>query len=141
MRRQRTKRSRIRGSRTAFTGSRQNYRGKGHHGGRGMAGTGKRAGQKKLWVLKYSPDYFGKHGFRSRRKKIKTINVGIINNKIDKLVKEGMARKEKDGFEVNLKGYKILSSGKVTKKLFIKASGFSEKVKDKIEKAGGSISK
>lgn len=159
MKRTRTKRSRIRGSRTAFTGFRQNYRGKGHMGGRGMAGTGKRAGQRKLWVLKYAPDYFGKHGFTSKRKKMLVINLGTLNEKIEKFVSQGKAKrtetknvsgapktedfraKEKEGYEINLKGYKVLSSGKINKKLFIKASGFSDKVKAKIEKAGGSIAK
>jgi large subunit ribosomal protein L15 len=141
MQRKRTKRSRLRGSRTAGTGSRQNYRGKGHRGGKGMAGTGKRAGQKRLWVLKNAPDYFGKHGFRSRYNKIRGINIGFINDKIERLVKEGKAKKESDGFHVDMQGYKVLSSGKVTKKLFVKASGFSKIAEEKITKAGGKVIK
>jgi large subunit ribosomal protein L15 len=139
MNRKRSKRSRLRGSRTAGTGSRQNYRGKGHRGGKGMAGTGKRAGQKRLWVLKYAPEYFGKHGFTSRHKKIRGVNVGFINDKIEVLIKKGKAKKTGDGFDVDMKGFKILSSGKVNKKLFIKASGFSKAAEGKITKAGGSI--
>ncbi len=104
-----------------------------------MAGTGKRAGQKRLWVLKYAPDYFGKHGFTSRHKKIRGVNVGFINDKIEVLIKKGKAKKTGDGFDVDMKGFKILSSGKVNKKLFIAASGFSKAAEEKITKAGGSI--
>ena len=106
-----------------------------------MAGTGKRAGQKRLWVLKNAPDYFGKHGFRSRYNKIRGINIGFINDKIERLVKEGKAKKESDGFHVDMQGYKVLSSGKVTKKLFVKASGFSKIAEEKITKAGGKVIK
>ncbi len=104
-----------------------------------MAGTGKRAGQKRLWILKNAPDYFGKHGFRSRREKIRGINAGFINDKIEVLIKKGKAKKSGDGFDVNMKGFKILSSGKVNKKLFITASGFSKTAEEKVTKAGGSI--
>jgi large subunit ribosomal protein L15 len=110
-------------------------------GGRGMAGTGKRAGQKKLWVLKNAPDYFGKHGFRSRRKKLKIINLGTLNEKIEKFVSEKKANKSGNGYEITLKNCKVLSSGKFNKKIAIKASSFSKKVEQKVTKAGGSIAK
>jgi len=140
MKRKRSKRSRLRGRRSCGMGARNNYRGKGTRGGKGMAGTGKRAGQKKTWILKYAPDYFGKKGFRRPRKEkpLAGINLDDIQQKMDKFVEEGNARKIEDGFEVELKGYKILSRGSPTEKLVIKASAFSEKAKEKIEKAGGS---
>lgn len=102
-----------------------------------MAGTGKRAGQKVTWRLKYWPDYFGKVGFKSRQKKDLAINVGEINDRITSLVKKNKATKEKDGYRIELKGYKILSGGRVDKKLFIKAKSFSKKAEEKIVKVGG----
>jgi len=64
----RSKRSRIRGRRTCGYGSRKKHRGKGSKGGKGMAGTGKRAGQKLTWLQRYMPDYLGKRGFTSHKK-------------------------------------------------------------------------
>ncbi len=133
----RSKRSRIRGRRTCGYGQKFKHRGKGSKGGKGMAGTGKRAGQKVTWRLKYHPDYFGKTGFKSRQKRGLAINIGYINDKIKSLINEKKAIKEKDGYKIELKGYKILSTGKVDKKLFIKANSFSKKAEEKIVKAGG----
>ena len=38
---------------TNYHGARKKWKGSGHHGGVGMAGTGKRADQRKTYVLKY----------------------------------------------------------------------------------------
>lgn len=141
MYRKRKKRSRLRGRRTCGYGQKFKHRGKGSKGGKGMAGTGKKAGQKRTWILKYHPDYFGKHGFVSRNRKIRTMNVGMISDKIDIFVKKGKAKKSDKGYEIELKGYKILSSGKVNKKLFVKAFSFSKKAEEKIIKLGGSATK
>lgn len=139
MYRKRSKRSRLRGRRSCGYGQKFKHRGKGSKGGKGMAGTGKKAGQKITWVMRYQPDYLGKLGFTSRKKRLKVINVGMINDQIEKFLKKGKAKEKEGGFELEFKGFKILSSGKVDKKLFIKASAFSKKVKDKVTKAGGSI--
>ena len=49
---------------THGTGARKNKRHSGHHGGKGMAGTGKRADTKKPTIINlYGNDYFGKRGF------------------------------------------------------------------------------
>jgi large subunit ribosomal protein L15 len=137
MYKKRSARSRLRGRRTCGYGQKFKHRGKGSKGGKGMAGTGKRAGQKVTWRLKYWPDYFGKTGFKSRQKKMLAINVGEINDRINSFVNKKKAIKEKDTYKIELKGYKILSTGKVDKKLFIKAESFSKKAEEKIVKAGG----
>jgi len=140
MKRKRSKRSRIRGRRTCGAGARKKRRGKGSKGGKGMAGTGKRAGQKKLWILKYKPDYFGKRGFlsiRQKKGKNEEINLDELQCRLDELIKEGKARKTPEGTEIELKNFKILSRGEVKEKLFIRAAAFSAKAKEKIEKAGG----
>lgn len=141
MYRKRTKRSRLRGRRTCGYGHKFKHRGKGSKGGKGMAGTGKRAGHRVTWLLKYHPDYLGKKGFTSRKKRLKVINLGVINDRIENFIKRGLAKKTDNGFEIVLKGYKILASGKITKKIEIKATTFSEGVKEKLEKVSGSIIK
>lgn len=137
----RSKRSRIRGKRSCGYGARKKHRGKGSQGGKGMAGTGKRAGQLITWILKQKIKYFGKTGFKNtRKKKLNEINLDEINEKINNFIEKGTAKKTSQGIEINLKGYKILSRGKLNEKLFINAGSFSEKAKKKIESAGGSIS-
>jgi len=139
----RSKRSRIRGRRGCGWGRRQKHRGKGSHGGKGMAGTGKRAGQKKTFVLKYFPNYFGKKGFKSigqkNKKKLESINIEEIERKIDTFIKKGIAKKINDSFEVDLQHFKILGSGDTKLKLIIKAGAASEKAVQKIKAAGGDI--
>lgn len=141
MYKKRSARSRLRGRRTCGYGQKFKHRGKGSKGGKGMAGTGKRAGQKVTWRLKYHPDYFGKTGFKSKQKRLLTMNVGYINDKIERLVKENKAKKEKEGYSIELRKYKILSAGKVDKKLFVKATSFSKKAEAKILKAHGTVEK
>jgi large subunit ribosomal protein L15 len=120
----RSKRSRLRGKRSCGYGARKKHRGKGSQRGHGMAGTGKMAGQRKLTVLKEMPGYLGKHGFKSRKKKLEIINIGDIE------------RKFKDK-EIKLKGFKVLSKGKITKSIIIHANSFSKKAKEKINASGG----
>ncbi|OIO41534.1 50S ribosomal protein L15 [Candidatus Pacearchaeota archaeon CG_4_9_14_3_um_filter_31_7] len=138
----RNKSSRRMGRRTCFWGARKKHRGKGNKGGKGMAGSGKRADQKKTLIIsKYGKTYFGKFGFKSiqqkKNRKLKEINLQDIEKMIDYFKKKGLVKESKDNVEINLKGYKILSDGELTKKLIIKASGFSEKAIEKIEKKGG----
>ncbi len=137
----RDKRSRIRGRRTVGWGSRKKHRSSGNRGGFGMAGTGKKAGQKKTLVLKHMPGYLGKKGFYSlntkQREKVKVINLNEINLKLKDFEKEGFAKSTSEGFELNLKGYKILGEGNVANKLIVSASGFSASAKEKIEAKGG----
>ncbi|MBS3084919.1 uL15 family ribosomal protein [Candidatus Pacearchaeota archaeon] len=120
-------------------GSRKNRRKSGHKGGIGMSGTGKRADHKKTLILNlYGHNYFGKQGVTSRGTKRDTrlrINVGEIEMHLEKY-----GKKEKDGYEVNLKDYKILGSGEVKNKLIVKCRQISASAKEKIEKAGGSVS-
>ncbi len=131
---------RYRGSKTHGCGSMKKRRGAGHRGGRGNAGTGKRGDVKKpsIWKLKY----FGKHGFTSQKKSYKSINFKEIEIKIPTWLTKGQIQETKEAFNINLNelGYKkLLSTGKITKKLNIKVNLSSKKAKEKIEKAGGEI--
>jgi len=114
-------------------GSMKKNRGAGNRGGRGMAGTGKRADQKKPTILKkYGPSYFGKHGFnrpQSIVKKLKIINLSEINLKAEKKNNEYI-------FDAS-KYDKVLGNGNLTKKIKITSKSFSKSALEKIEKSGG----
>jgi len=134
----RSKRSRLRGRKTCGWGSRKKHRGSGSRGGKGMAGTGKRSGHHKTFILKYFKNYFGKTGFVPIRKKgLKVINLDFIERTLNDMIKKGAAKKTSKGIELNLPKYKILGSGDLKSKLIIKADSFSESAKEKIEKIGG----
>lgn len=137
----RSKRSRLRGKRTCGWGARKARRGKGHRGGKGMAGTGKRAGQRRTWVLRYRPGYFGKKGFTSlkqkRQKKEKAINLSQISEQLESFLKKDIAKKSAKGIELNLIGYKVLSYGKLKEPIIIRANAFSKAAAQKIKEAGG----
>jgi large subunit ribosomal protein L15 len=139
----RNKRSRIRGERRCGYGFGKKHRGKGSKGGKGMAGTGKRAAQKRTYIDKYMPEYFGRHGFKSlqqiKKEKQKIINLSEIQENLAKFIADGKAKKTAEGIEVNFEDYKILADGEVKDKLIIKAKSASLKAMQKVEKAGGKI--
>src|SRR3989344_8588604 len=56
-------------------GAKKKHRGGGSQGGRGMGGTHK---HKFSWVTTKEPDYFGKTGFFSLKKKAKSINLANV---------------------------------------------------------------
>lgn len=129
-----------RGQRSPGFGSQKKHRGGGSRGGRGLAGLHK---HKRMTNIKYMPDHFGKVGFKRPQKvirEIKTINLKELDSKIDDLLKEGKAKKEKDGIKINLSelGYdKLLGSGQVKHKLIVEAKSFSKQAMKKLEKIKG----
>lgn len=127
-----------RGMGTHGGGARKKRKGSGHHGGKGLAGTGKRADQKKTLILKkYKNKYFGKKGITSigtKKDKRKRINLVDIELNLEKY-----GEKTKQGFTVNLPKYKILGKGEVKNKLFINAKEASISAIEKVKKAGGEI--
>ena len=110
--------------------------GKGHKGQKARSGGGVRPGFEggQMPLQRRIP----KRGFNnSFAKKIVAVNVGSLNVFEDgadvdaqALINAGIIKKEYDGI-------KILSNGKLTKKLNVKASAFSESAKQKIEEVGG----
>lgn len=132
-----------RGMGTAGTGARKNKRKSGNKGGCGMAGSGKRADQKKTLVNKlYGNNYFGKKGVTSRgtkKRKDKKITLYFIEINLNSLITKGIAKKIKEGYELNLEGYKVLATGEVKNKLFISALDASISAREKVESAGGKI--
>ncbi|MBS3159640.1 uL15 family ribosomal protein [Candidatus Woesearchaeota archaeon] len=140
----RKKFSRMRGSHTHGGGAKKKRRGAGNRGGRGMAGSGKRADQKKPTIInEYGNNYFGRVGFNRPQKMqhySKGINIGFINDHINNLLEKKLIKKEDDVYIIDLKklGYeKLLGKGKVSIKMQIKASSFSKKAKEKIKASDG----
>jgi len=126
----RKKSSRFRGTHTHGRGGKKKARGSGHQGGVGMAGTGKRADQRKTLVLNlYGNNYFGKSKTLRRKKKVKLMTINIRD----------LEQKFKDSKDISLKGYKILSEGEIKDKIKITASAASKSAIEKIKKAGGEI--
>lgn len=116
------------------------HKGAGNRGGRGRAGSGKKADQMKpsFWEEKV-----GKHGFSSKsRFKISTINISKLQSSLADLTAKGSASKKESGFAVDLKkeGYdKLLGTGKPTIPLFISVDFASAGAVEKIKAAGGSV--
>ena len=130
--RRRKRNTKLRGSRTQGYGSHKKHRGAGSRGGRGKAGLQK---HKKSWMLINEPDHFGKRGFKVPVN-AKKETLAITLKDIDILAKK-LNKKEIDVSEL---GYdKVLSTGKITQPLTIKAKKFVEKAKNKIEEAGGTV--
>jgi len=127
----RKKSSRMRGSKTHGWGMKKKHRGAGSRGGRGKAGMFK---HKKSWRIRYEPDYLRKtKGFKissEAKKEIKAITLKDLDILAKKL--------NKTEVDVSELGYdKVLSTGKLTQPLNVKANKIVEKAKEKIEKAGG----
>ena len=134
-------------------GARKKHKKSGHKGGKGMSGSGKRADHKKTLVNKlYGGKYFGKQGITSRgtkRDKRDRINLQEIELNLETYIKKGIAKKTNEGFEINLKNYKILGHGEVLQggvphkgaknKLIIIAKEASKSAIEKVKKIGGEI--
>ena len=121
-------------------GHRKKRRGAGSRGGRGNAGSGKRAGHKKRQHLT------GKQGFRPRRtiETIKSINVSFFTAvKVEKLVVEGNATKEGNTYVIDLAKLnvqKLLGTGKTSVALKLTVAQASAAAIEKIKAAGGNVS-
>ena len=139
----RKKNERQRGHKTHGWGAKKKHRGKGHHGGAGMAGTGKRADSKKPSIWK-NLDYFGKHGFISKTPKVKinAINISFIEQHLNKFLSSNLIKKEDSYYSVELEkiGYnKLLGDGRVSMKFKIKTPYASKTAVEKIREAGGEV--
>jgi len=133
----------MRGSRT------QGYGQVGQHRRSGTKGRKKSSFNKGGWtyVVKYEPDYFGDKGFtspKSLRQKISIINVGDLEDLVNRIVAEGKLEKEDEKVLLDLPklGYdKLLARGTIKTPLIVKTSFCSEDAAKKIEDAGGQIFK
>ena len=135
-----------RGSTTHGCGSKKKNRGFGNKGGKGMAGSGKRASSKRPTILKlYGNRYFGKHGFKRPQKSLydeKTINIGYIDETIENLVSKKLVENKAGIYIIDLKklGYdKLLGKGIVKNKMKVSGGIISKVAKRKIEAKGGAV--
>ncbi|MFH1210610.1 MAG: uL15 family ribosomal protein [archaeon] len=142
--RRQKKNKKMRGSHTHGWGSKKKHRGAGNRGGRGMAGTGKRADQKKPSILvEYGNTYFGKpKGFNTPwNKKDRIINLEDIEKNIDEYTTKGLIIKENNVYIVDIKklGFdKLLGKGKLKNKY--KAIGKVSRIAaERIKEAGGEV--
>ncbi|MBR9675785.1 50S ribosomal protein L15 [Candidatus Woesearchaeota archaeon] len=134
----------MRGSKTHGGGAMKKRRGAGNRGGRGNAGSGKRGDAKKPRYSKSKAYREKNKGFSSPliNKKVRTINFGVIEQRLEKLVLDGFAKKTKDSYEIDLSKFgvdKLLGSGAPTNKLMITVSTASKNAISKVEKAGGKV--
>lgn len=112
------------GTRRWGMGNIKNARGKGDRGGTG------KGGKKHKWtyITAKRPDLIKTVGFKPwRPSRLREINL----KEIDKMI---INSKEST---IELRNYKVLSSGSLSKAITIKASGFSESAIEKIKSAGG----
>lgn len=143
--RTRKKNTRMRGSKTHGYGSMKKHRGAGHRGGRGNAGSGKRADSKKptfwkAWGGEKDPAKKGFHSITGTTQY--TMNVGHLSSIADRLVEERKAAVTQGAYVINLRELgvtKLLGAGKVAKKLKITVPIIAPAAKEKIEAAGGSV--
>ncbi len=138
----RKKNSRQRASHTHGWGAKKKHRGTGNRGGKGRAGSGKRADAKKPsnWS---DPYYFGKHGFHSVNKiELHGINIADIEDRLKTWLLAQQVTQEQGMYVVDLEklGYnKLLSRGAVHTKLKIISPYASENAVRKIKEAGGEV--
>lgn len=105
-------------------------RGAGLRGGRGNAGLHK---HKYMYMLKYMPDHFGRRGFKrpqSVLKKIKTINVGQLE---EHFVGKKVVDLTQEGFD------KLLGGGQIATSIKVKTMYASKKAIEKIKEKGGDV--
>ncbi len=120
-------------------GHRKKRRGAGSRGGRGNAGTGKRAGHKRRGVV------LGRSGFKPRGRhtsKTTSLNVGHFTlTKLTLLEQKGKVSKEGDLFVIDLaklRIQKVLGAGTLSVKLKL-VGACSDTAAAKIKEAGGQV--
>ena len=131
----------FRGYRTHGRGTKSG-RGAGIIGGHGQAGLGKTG---KIGMLKYDRDHYGRHGFKRPQCMVqanRTINVGELSEQIERFVSMGFAKKEGEAYTVDLSQAgidKLLGNGSIDIAVNVTVAEASEKAREKISGAGGSI--
>lgn len=135
------KRVNYRGSNSCGGGHKKKRRGGGSRGGRGNAGTGKRADVN--WPSVSGLDYFGKFGFKKKNADvIKAVTLAYLDEKWDVLVAKSLAEDKQGVIHINLHNLgaqKLLGTGIVHRKLVITADAASAGAVEKVKSAGGSV--
>lgn len=131
-----------RGSRTHGYGRVGQHRKGGQRGGKGKAGLHKGGW---TWTVKYDRYHFGKYGFSRPQRTLRSsetrfLNIGQIEDMLDNLLDQKIAKKEAGKISVNLLKLgitKVLGNGNISHPIAITAPSFSKIAIKKIEAAGG----
>ncbi|MEM0329352.1 MAG: uL15 family ribosomal protein [Nitrososphaerota archaeon] len=131
-----------RGSRTCGWGQIGQHRKSGSRGGHGHAGMHK---HKWTWVLKYDPDYFGKHGFyRPNKREIKAMNLTQLSTLVENLERRGELKLMNGMPVIDLSALgvgKLVGGGRVDRRLMVVVDSWTEKAEKAIREAGGKLVK
>ncbi|MHA2379740.1 MAG: uL15 family ribosomal protein [Candidatus Thorarchaeota archaeon] len=135
--------NKMRGRRSAGYGFSAGHRASGQRGGKGMAGSKK---HHYIKVMQENPRYFGKWGFKRPQKltgDVLAINIGDIDEALERLVERGDATKKGRTYTVDVSAIgidKILGSGKVTQKIdLVGIKAISARAREKVLEKGGSV--
>jgi large subunit ribosomal protein L15 len=142
--RRRRKSRKLRGrTRTMGWGRIGQHRKSGSKGGHGAAGMHKHMW---TWVIKYAPTWFGKKGFNPPRIRVgyrpATINLGELQELIDRLEASGQVEREGDLIVVDLASmgiHKLLGRGSIKRPVKVIVPYASEQAVTKVEEAGGTV--
>jgi large subunit ribosomal protein L15 len=97
------------------------------------------------WVLKYDPDYFGKHGFyRPNRREVKSMNLIQLSTLVENLERRGELKILDDMPVVNLSALgvgKLVGGGKLDRGLVIIVDSWTERAEKAVREAGGRLLK
>jgi large subunit ribosomal protein L15 len=115
------------GTRRWGVGNIKNARGKGCRGGVGMAGSRKH----KFTFLTAKAPWLIRHPGFSPWDSVKRDEITL--REIDVMIRKSSEQKP----SIDLKNYKVLSNGSISRPATIKAHAFSEKAGEKIKSAGG----
>ena len=139
----RKKASRMRGSKTHGWGAKKKHRGAGNRGGRGMAGTGKRADAKKPSIWKNRKPYFGKRGFKVHNKKqVRTITLRELDTLIPKWFESKKINKDGNAYTINLSKLnydKLLGTGRINYAINLTVKFITPKAEEKIKAKKGTV--
>lgn len=142
----RKKNTKERGSHTHGGGAKKKRRGAGSRGGRGMAGSGKRAHHKKTKILQeFGHKYFGRHGIHRPNKLIKSVNavnLDYLDSHLTIYLSKGLIECKNNIYVVDVEklGFqKVLGKGNLTHKIKLKTPMISALAIEKVKKAGGEI--
>ncbi len=115
------------------------------HGKRGGVGNAGSFTHRFIATYKANPRYFGRHGFKRApelTKEKKTINLGEIQDRLQSLIENGLAKEENGTYVIDLSSMgidKLLGSGKISKPMKIIVGEASEKAIEKVKNSGGEV--
>ncbi len=118
------------------------HRKSGSKGGVGAAGYHKHFWS---WVVKYYPDWFGKHGFTrhpSLQTVFRTMNVGELNELVKELERTGVLARSGGMIEINLTSLgvnKLLGRGRIDRPVRVTVYAATELAIKKVREAGGEV--